>query len=88
MTKINWAVRLRHPAFYVALMSLIGFILVDMQVIDMGKFEIYSQMILGVLTAGGIVVDFTTPGVPDSPRALSYEEPGIPKTRMERNNKQ
>lgn len=73
--KVNWKVRLRHPAFYAALTALIGFILVDLQVIDMGKYEMYAQLLLGVLTAGGVVIDFTTEGVSDSRQALTYDEP-------------
>lgn len=73
--KVNWMVRLRHPGFYVAIAALIGFILTDLQVIEAGKYEIYVQLILGVLTAGGVIVDFTTPGAKDSTLSLEKEKP-------------
>lgn len=73
--KVNWKVRLRHPAFYGAITALIGFILVDLQVIDAGKYELYAQLILGALTAGGVIVDFTTPGVRDSQLSMEKEKP-------------
>jgi len=73
--KINWKVRLRHPAFYAAVTALLGFILVDAQIIDAGRYEMYAQLVLGALTAGGLVVDFTTPGVRDSQLSLDKDKP-------------
>lgn len=73
--KINWKVRLRHPAFYAAMTALLGFILVDLQVIESGKYEMYVQLVLGVLTAGGVIVDFTTPALRDSQLSLEKEKP-------------
>lgn len=73
--KINWKVRLRHPAFYAAATSFVGFVLVDADVIDVTRFETYVKLLLGVLTAGGVVVDFTTPGVRDSELSMSKSEP-------------
>lgn len=73
--QINWKVRLRHPAFYAAMAALVGFILMDFGVMDAGRFSNYVQLLLAVLTAGGIIVDFTTAGVPDSKQALTYDEP-------------
>ena len=75
MAKINWKVRLRHPAFYTALAALIGMIVTDAELIDAGKYEMYVQLVLGVLVAGGVVVDMTTAGVKDSKQALTYDKP-------------
>lgn len=75
MKTINWKLRFRHPAFYGAVAALIGMILTDAQVIDAGKYELYVQLILGVLTTGGLVVDFTTPGIRDSQVSLEKEKP-------------
>ena len=73
--KVNWKVRLRHPAFYAAVVGLLGFILTDAQIIDVGRFEIYAQLISGVLVAGGVIADQTTAGISDSQKALTYDEP-------------
>lgn len=78
--KINWKVRLRHPAFWTALIGLVGFILTDLQVIDAGRYEMYAQLGFGVLTAAGVIVDQTTAGVSDSRQALTYEKPKDDKT--------
>lgn len=73
---INWKVRLRHPMFWVALFALVGFILTDNGLIDVGRWESYVQLVTGLLVASGIIVDLTTPGVEDSQRAKSYDKPG------------
>lgn len=73
--KINWKVRLKHPAFISATLALIGYILVDSAIIDMGKWETYTELILGVIVASGVVVDPTTKALSDSPKALNYDEP-------------
>lgn len=83
--KINWKVRLRHPMFYTALAGLVGFVLTDSAVIDAGKYETYVELLFGVLVAGGFITDLTTPGISDSQRALDYEKPGVPMSRVERN---
>ncbi|TWT04587.1 phage holin [Planomicrobium sp. CPCC 101079] len=73
--KINWKVRLQHPAFYFALAGLIGLILTDAGVVPAGKYEVYVQLLFGLLTAAGVIIDPTTEGIGDSVDALQYEKP-------------
>lgn len=82
--KINWKVRMRHPLFYTAVAGLVGFILTDAGIIDAGRFETYVELLFGVLFAGGFIADLTTPGLSDSPRALTYESPGEPENLNKR----
>lgn len=73
--KINWQVRLRHPAFYSALVGFIGFVLADTQVLPVGQFETYAELFFSVLIAAGVITDMTTVGLSDSVQALRYDEP-------------
>lgn len=73
--KINWKVRLRHPAFYTAAAALIGLFVTDMGWVEIGQYEMYVQLLLGVLVAGGFIVDLTTAGISDSKQAMTYDEP-------------
>lgn len=73
--KINWKVRLRHPAFYTALVGFAGFIISDSGVMDLGQFETYAELFFGVLVAGGVITDMTTAGASDSKKALGYDKP-------------
>lgn len=81
---INWKVRIKNPAFWVAL---IPAVLLTVQVV-LAPFGItwdYTQLneqliaivnaFFGVLTILGVVVDMTTQGIGDSERAMGYEEP-------------
>ena len=73
--KVNWKVRFKHPAFYTALVALIGFILTDLQIMDLGRFDMYAKLLFGVLVAGGVITDLTTPGVTDSDLSMRKDKP-------------
>ena len=84
MSKINWLVRIKNKAFWVAL---IPAILLLVQVIaavfgftldlgDLGdKLLDVVNAVFTVLVILGIVTDPTTSGVSDSKQALTYTEP-------------
>lgn len=84
MTSINWKVRVKNKAFWVAL---IPAILLLVQVVagvfgytldlgDLGNklLEVVNAL-FAVLAILGIVTDPTTAGVSDSEQALTYTEP-------------
>lgn len=83
-TQINWKVRVKNKAFWVAL---IPAVLLLIQVVasvfgytlDLGelgnKLLSVVEALFTVLAILGIVVDPTTQGVGDSNRALTYTEP-------------
>jgi len=73
--KINWKVRLQSYPFWVAVFALIGLIVTDLGLMDLGHYEKYVDAILLVLVAGGIVTDPTTSGLTDSQQVLSYIKP-------------
>ena len=81
---INWKVRFKNRAFWIALIPLI--LLLVMQVcaifgisLDFGVLQQQLLDIVGtvfaLLTLFGIVMDPTTEGMGDSERALGYEQP-------------
>lgn len=83
-TAINWKVRIKNKAFWLAL---IPAILVLIQVVaavfgysldlsDLGNklLEVVNAVFV-LLTILGIVVDPTTKGVKDSTQALTYKQP-------------
>ncbi len=82
--EINWKVRLKNKAFWVAIIpalllviqtvaALFGFTL-DLG--DVGnKLLAVVNAVFAVLVIVGVVTDPTTEGVSDSDRALLYEEP-------------
>lgn len=81
---INWKVRIKNKAFWVALIpavllmiqtiaSLFGWD-VDFTTLS-GKMVAVVNAIFVVLTILGIVQDPTTKGIKDSERAMTYEEP-------------
>jgi len=84
MANINWKVRIKNKAFWVAI---IPAILLLVQVvaavfgitIDLGemgnKLLDVVNAAFGVLAILGIVTDPTTKGISDSQRALTYTEP-------------
>ena len=84
MANINWKVRIKNKAFWVAI---IPAVLLLVQVvaavfgitIDLGemgnKLLDVVNAAFGVLTILGIVTDPTTKGISDSQRALTYTEP-------------
>ena len=82
--KINWKVRLKNKAFWVAIIpalllviqtvaALFGFTL-DLG--DLGnKLLAVVNAVFSVLVIIGVVTDPTTEGISDSDRAMLYEEP-------------
>ena len=82
--KINWIVRIKNKAFWLALIpaaalvvqavaALFGYT-IDLTTI-VGKLQAVVNAIFALLVIMGIVVDPTTEGVSDSNRAMSYPEP-------------
>ncbi|MCZ9313142.1 MAG: phage holin [Methanocorpusculum sp.] len=84
MTKINWLVRIKNKAFWVAI---IPAILLLIQVIaavfgfeidlgDLGNRLLdVVNAVFTVLVILGVVTDPTTAGVSDSKQAMTYTEP-------------
>ena len=84
MSKINWTVRVKNKAFWVAL---IPAVLLLVQVvaavfgftIDLGdlgnKLLAVVNALFAVLAILGVVTDPTTSGIADSEQALTYTEP-------------
>lgn len=81
---INWKVRVRNRAFWVALIP--ALLLLIQQVcgvfgvtLDFGELQAQLVAIVGtvftLLAILGIVADPTTKGMGDSEQALSYEKP-------------
>lgn len=81
---INWKVRVRNKAFWVALIP--ALLLLVQQVcgvfgvtLDFGELQAQLVAIVGtvfaLLAILGIVADPTTKGMGDSEQALSYEKP-------------
>lgn len=81
---INWKVRVRNKAFWVALIP--ALLLLVQQVcgvfgatLDFGELQAQLVAIVGtvftLLAILGIVADPTTEGMGDSEQALSYEKP-------------
>lgn len=83
---INWKVRVKSKAFWVAI---IPAILLLVQVVaavfgyalDLGELGnrllAVVNAVFAVLAILGVVVDPTTEGVSDSARALTYTRPGV-----------
>lgn len=84
MKNINWTVRMKNKAFWIAL---IPAVLLLVQVVaavfgfaldlgDLGdKLLAVINALFAVLTILGIVTDPTTAGISDSKQALTYVEP-------------
>ena len=84
MMKINWLVRIKNKAFWLALipaLAMVGQAIAALfgYTIDLGtwvgKLQAVVNAVFAVLAILGIVVDPTTDGVGDSNRAMNYEEP-------------
>ena len=73
--KINWKLRLKSYPFWVALFGLIGLIVADAGLLEVGQYEHYVDAISLILVAGGVVSDPTTGGMSDSKQALNYKKP-------------
>lgn len=84
LKKINWLVRIKNKAFWVALIPAVLMLVqmiaavfgYEMNLGDLGdKLLAVVNSLFVVLAILGIVTDPTTEGVADSERALTYEEP-------------
>lgn len=81
---INWKVRAKNPAFWLALIPAV-LLTVQVCLAPFGYTWDYTVLneqlvaivnaVFGVLAVLGVVVDMTTTGVSDSERALAYDEP-------------
>lgn len=84
MSKINWTVRAKNKAFWVALIPAILLLIqviaavfgITLDLGDLGnKLLAVVNALFAVLSILGIVTDPTTAGVTDSEQALEYTEP-------------
>ena len=80
--KINWRVRLRQPAFWVAtipvVISFVYSVLAMANVVPSITEDNVQNLfiaVVAVLAQLGITVDPTTKGVSDSDRAMNYDKP-------------
>lgn len=82
--KINWIVRIKNKAFWVAIIPAVLLLIqvvanvfgYDMDLGDLGnKLIAVVNAVFVVLTILGVVTDPTTAGVYDSCQALEYSEP-------------
>lgn len=80
--KINWKVRLKQPAFWIAtipvvitfvysILALVGVV----PSVTEGAVQNLFLTLVSVLAQFGIVVDPTTKGISDSDRAMNYDKP-------------
>lgn len=83
--KINWLVRLKNKAFWLAIIPAVLLLIQTVAAVigyqlDFGdisdKLIAVVNAVFVVLAILGIVTDPTTPGVADSNRALTYIAPG------------
>ena len=82
MKKINWIVRIKNKAFWVALIPALLLLVqaiaavfgLNINLGDLGdKLLTVINALFAVLAILGVVVDPTTPGTGDSERALTYK---------------
>ena len=82
--KINWLVRIKNKAFWLALIPALLLLVQTVTAtfgltLDLGeigdKLLAVVNAVFAVLTILGVVVDPTTDGMSDSSQALTYEEP-------------
>lgn len=83
---INWKVRIKNKAFWIAVIPAIALVAqavaavfgytIDLTSI-VGKLQAVVNAVFALLVILGIVVDPTTEGIPDSKRAMSYDEPWV-----------
>lgn len=82
MKKINWIVRIKNKAFWVALIPALLLLVqaiaavfgLNINLGDLGdKLLTVINALFAVLAILGVVVDPTTPGAGDSERALTYK---------------
>ena len=84
MKNINWIVRFKNKAFWIAIIPAVLFLIqviasVFGYTIDLGEFGnkllAVVEAVFAVLIILGIVVDPTTEGITDSEQALTYKKP-------------
>ena len=82
--KLNWKVRLKNKAFWLALIPALALVVQSVAAlfgyaIDLttmvGKVQAVVNAVFALLVILGIVVDPTTEGIEDSNRAMGYVEP-------------
>ena len=82
--KINWTVRLKNKAFWLAVVPALALVAqavaalfgytIDLTTL-VGKIQAVINAVFALLVILGVVVDPTTDGIQDSNRAMSYPEP-------------
>lgn len=81
---INWKVRIRNKLFWAELIPALALVAQAVAAVFgwtldfttlVGKLLAVVDAVFALLVILGIVVDPTTAGVPDSQRAMEYEEP-------------
>lgn len=82
--KINWKVRIKNKAFWLAVIPAIALVAqavaavfgynIDLTTM-VGKLQAVVNAVFALLVILGIVVDPTTNGIEDSNRAMTYDEP-------------
>lgn len=84
MRNINWLVRIKNKAFWIALIPAVLLLIqvvaavfgITIDLGDMGnKLLAVVNAVFAVLTILGVVTDPTTDGITDSKQALEYTEP-------------
>ena len=90
--KINWIVRIRNKAFWLALIPALALVVQAVAALFgytinletwVGKLQAVVNAVFALLAILGIVVDPTTDGVGDSNRALNYVQPWNDATMTE-----
>ena len=88
MKNINWKVRIKNKAFWVAMIPTVlllitraaGIFGFELDLSALGdKLVDLAETVFVALALLGIVVDPTTEGVKDSTRAMGYVKPGVLK---------
>lgn len=90
--KINWIVRIKNKAFWLAVIPAAALVVQAVAALFgytinletwVGKLQTVVNAVFALLAILGIVVDPTTDGVGDSNRALGYAEPWNDATMTE-----
>ena len=90
--KINWIVRIKNKAFWLAVIPAAALVVQAVAALFgytinletwVGKLQAVVNAVFALLAILGIVVDPTTDGVGDSNRALKYAEPWNDATMTE-----
>ena len=81
---INWKVRIRNKQFWVSVIPALALVVQAVAAVFgrapdftrlVGRLVAVIDAVFALLAVLGIVVDPTTAGIGDSPRALGYREP-------------